>query len=173
MPLYTPSNTHVSIPLAEIDSHDERWMREAVELARTAGARGEVPVGAVIVKDGQVVGQGMNLRETDLCALRHAEILAIEAASKKLGAWRLSGCTLYVTLEPCLMCAGAIYQARFDRVVFGALDPKAGAMGSLYRVHEDGRLNHRVMVKEGVLAPASTELLQGFFRERRKKSDDS
>ena len=146
---------------------DEKWMLQALELAREAATRGEVPVGAVVVKDGEIVGAGANARETLKDAVRHAEIEAISAACREVGAWRLSGCTLYVTLEPCLMCAGAIYQARLDRGVFGAVDPKAGAMGSLYKVHEDARLNHRLPVVPGVLGEECSRVLKEFFRARR------
>ncbi|MCX6108658.1 MAG: tRNA adenosine(34) deaminase TadA [Proteobacteria bacterium] len=145
-------------------------MAMALDLARQAALRGEVPVGAVIVKDGQLIASGANAREEFQDALRHAEIDAIGAACKQLGAWRLSGCTLYVTLEPCLMCAGAVHQARIDRVVFGAFDPKAGAMGSLYQVHADVRLNHRLPVTAGVLATECGEVLKAFFRARRQDS---
>ncbi len=133
-------------------------------------ALGEVPVGAVVVKDGQIVGEGANARETANNALRHAEMDAIAAACVKLGTWRLTGCTLYVTLEPCLMCAGAIYQARLDHVVYGATDPKAGAMGSLYRIHEDERLNHRFPVTTGILAEDCGQVLKDFFKSRRGKA---
>jgi len=146
---------------------DARFMRAALELAKEAASRGEVPVGAVLVRDGQIIGQGHNLRETNQDPVSHAEIEAIRAASKALNSWRLSDCTLYVTLEPCVMCAGAIHQARLARVVFGALDAKAGAMGSLYNVHEDARLNHRVPVTPGVLADESVGLLRDFFKQRR------
>jgi len=143
-------------------------MRAALAEADKARALGEVPIGAVVVKDGAIIGTGHNLRETRRSALRHAEIDAIEMACANVGAWRLLGCELYVTLEPCLMCAGAIYQARLDRVVFGALDPKAGAMGSLYRVHEDARLNHRLPVVKGVLAEECGQILRDFFKAKRK-----
>lgn len=142
-------------------------MTEALALARDAATRGEVPVGAVIVRDGIVVGRGANLRETRQDATEHAEMAAIREACTTLKSWRLTGCELYVTLEPCLMCAGAIYQARLDRVVFGALDPKAGAMGSLYKVHEDARLNHRLPVEAGVLGDECGLVLKEFFRARR------
>ena len=145
----------------------EMWMRLALDLAREAQLVGEVPIGALIVKDGQLVASGYNLRERARDAVRHAEIDAISGACRALGAWRLSGCELYVTLEPCLMCAGAIYQARIDRVYFGATDPKAGAMGSLYKVHEDTRLNHRLPVQGGVLGDECGELLKAFVRKRR------
>lgn len=149
------------------NEQDLKWMREALAAARAAGAMGEVPIGAVVVCGGAIVGVGGNRRETDQCVTQHAEIIAIEAACEKLGAWRLSECDLYVTLEPCLMCAGAIYQARIRRVVFGAPDPKAGATGSLYNVHEDARLNHRFTVEGGVLGEESAAMLKEFFRARR------
>lgn len=153
---------------------EEAWMQEALALAAQAAQLGEVPVGAVIVKDDRIIGRGYNRRETDRSALSHAEIAAIGEACKTLGAWRLAGCTLYVTLEPCLMCAGAIYQARIDRVVFGAFDAKAGALGSLYKVHEDSRLNHRFVVQGEFFGDASRALLQSFFKARRAdaKSDE-
>jgi tRNA(adenine34) deaminase len=148
----------------------ERFMRHAIDLAKKAASMGEVPVGAVIVHNGQVIGEGWNLRERHKSALEHAEMMAITAASKTLGAWRLSQTQLFVTLEPCLMCAGAIYQARIPEVIYGALDPKAGACGSLYKVHEDTRLNHRFLVKSGLLAEECGELLKTFFRQRRRSS---
>lgn len=142
-------------------------MRLALDLAREAATLGEVPIGAIIVRDGRLIARGYNLRETTKNALRHAEIEAIGAACTFVDAWRLTGCELYVTLEPCLMCAGAIYQARLERVTFGALDPKAGAMGSLYKVHEDTRLNHRLPVVGGVLAEQCGAVLKDFFRAKR------
>ncbi len=151
-------------------SHDQ-FMNEALRLAAFAATIGEVPVGAVVVKDGEIIGRGYNRREIEGQATRHAEIVAMEEASEQIGAWRLSGCTLYVTLEPCLMCAGAIYQARVDEVYFGAWDAKAGACGSLYKVHEDARLNHRFLVHPGVLESESREMLQQFFRRRRQRRD--
>ena len=147
------------------------YMTEALRLAEFAATIGEVPVGAVVVKNGEIIGRGYNRREIEGQATRHAEIVAMEEASDALGAWRLSGCTLYVTLEPCLMCAGAIYQSRVDEVIFGAMDTKAGACGSLYRIHEDARLNHRFLVSPGVLESESREMLQKFFRRRRQRRD--
>jgi tRNA(adenine34) deaminase len=147
---------------------DELHMRAALSLARAAAALGEVPVGAVVVHDGVIVGRGLNRREGTRDPLAHAELLAIGEAARTLGRWRLSGCTLYVTLEPCPMCAGAAVNARLDRVVFGAADPKAGAMGTLYDIARDGRLNHRAEVVGGLLAGDSAELLRGFFAARRK-----
>jgi tRNA(adenine34) deaminase len=125
-------------------------------------------VGAVVVKNGVVIGEGWNLRETNRDALHHAEIMAIQEAAKNSSAWRLSDTTLYVTLEPCLMCAGPIYQASIPRLVFGAVDPKAGACRSLYQVHEDTRLNHRYLVQLGALAEQCSEILKEFFRGRRQ-----
>ena len=146
---------------------DNGFMTRALELAREAAARGEVPVGAVVVFEGRIIAEGSNRREELHSALSHAEIHAIEAACQVRAAWRLSGCQLFVTLEPCIMCAGAIHQARLDRVVFGAYDPKAGALGSLYKIHEDARLNHRYVVEGGLLESASQALLKEFFRSRR------
>ncbi|MCX6126763.1 MAG: tRNA adenosine(34) deaminase TadA [Proteobacteria bacterium] len=146
---------------------DQVHMMHALNLAKKAADLGEVPVGAVIVKDGAMIGEGWNLRETSQNPLDHAEMVAIRNAAQSSGAWRLSGSVLYVTLEPCLMCAGAIYQARITRVVIGAMDPKAGACGSLYCVHEDTRLNHRYLVETGLLADESSQILKDFFRQRR------
>ena len=146
---------------------DESAMSEALQLARQAAAAGEVPVGAVVMRDGEILGRGFNRRESLHSPLAHAEILAIEQAAGRLGAWRLLDCTLYVTLEPCPMCAGAVVNARIPRVVFGARDPKAGAAESLFRLLDDERLNHRCEVLGGVLAEESSELLKSFFRQRR------
>ena len=155
-------------PLFNAD--DERFMRHALSLAKKAADMGEVPVGAVAVLNGQIIGEGWNLRETRRDALEHAEIMAIKEASVKTDAWRLSGVKLYVTLEPCLMCAGAIYQARIPEIVYGATDPKAGACGSLYKIHEDTRLNHRFLVQSGLLAGECGGILKAFFRGRRQTS---
>jgi tRNA(adenine34) deaminase len=145
----------------------EAFMREALRLAQHAGRRDEVPVGAVVVKDGKIIARGYNLREHRRSPLAHAEILAIAKAAKRLGGWRLSGCTLYVTLEPCPMCAGAIVNARVDEVVFGAYDPKAGAMGTLYNLAE-GRLNHTPRVTGGVLREECAAVLKEYFSSKRK-----
>lgn len=147
---------------------DHEFMARALLLAKKAADLGEVPVGALLVLGGQVIGEGWNLRETKRSPLEHAEMMAIREGSMKTDAWRLSGAKLYVTLEPCLMCAGAIYQARISEVIFGASDPKAGACGSLYSVHEDTRLNHRFLVKNGILAGECGEILKTFFRQRRQ-----
>ena len=150
-------------------SDDERFMREALEEARLAAEEGEVPIGAVVVCGGEVVARAHNRRETDLDPSAHAEFSAMVAASRALGRWRLSGCTVYVTLEPCLMCAGLMVNARIDRCVYGAADPKGGALGSLYAIHEDQRLNHRFEVTAGVLEEECSTMLSDFFRELREK----
>ena len=146
---------------------DERFMRDALGAARRALAHGDVPVGAAVVKDGSVIARGRNARERDGDPTAHAEILAIRRAAKRLGSWRLSGCTLYVTLEPCAMCAGAMVLARLPRLVYGASDPKAGFTGSLGDLVRHPRLNHRVDVTAGVLAAECGRILAEFFRERR------
>jgi tRNA(adenine34) deaminase len=150
-------------------SEDEAFMQQALALAREAAALGEVPVGAVAVHDGKVVGTGFNRREVDRNPLAHAELLALDAAAKALGAWRLTGVTLYVTLEPCAMCAGALVQGRVTRLVFGTMDPKAGAVGSLYNLAEEPRHNHRLQVTSGILADDSRLLLKSFFERLRDK----
>jgi tRNA(adenine34) deaminase len=143
-------------------------MRRALDLAATAPEAGDVPIGAVVVDaDGLVVGEGVNVRERDHDPTGHAEVIALRVAAERLGEWRLTGCTLVVTLEPCTMCAGAAVLARVDRLVFGAYDDKAGAVGSLWDVVRDRRLNHRPEVVAGVLADESTDLLDGFFRTHR------
>lgn len=147
---------------------DMKYMRRALELAKQAADLGEVPVGALIVKEDQVISEAYNLRETTHKSTAHAEVLAIEKACEKLGAWRLEGCTLYVTLEPCLMCAGALVQSRVKRVVFGAHDPKGGAVLSLYKCLSDSRLNHQVQVEAGILNQECGAILSEFFKARRK-----
>lgn len=146
---------------------DETFMREALALARRAEALGEVPVGAVLVHQGEIVGRGYNLREREQDPTAHAELIGLRAAAAHLGTWRLSGVTAYVTLEPCPMCAGALVNARVDRVVVGALDPKAGATESLYTIGSDARLNHRFETRSGVLADDCGALLSAFFRRVR------
>lgn len=143
-------------------------MREALSLAERAASEGEVPVGAVIVYNGDIIASGYNRRESDKNALAHAEIIAIDAACKARGGWRLSGCTLYVTLEPCLMCAGAIVNARIDRVVYALPDPKSGAFGSVTDVSEFP-VNHHPEVTNGVLAEPCKEVLQSFFKKLRQR----
>jgi tRNA(Arg) A34 adenosine deaminase TadA len=147
---------------------DVEAMQIALVEARRAESHGDVPVGAVVVRDGAVIASACNERELRHDPTAHAELLAMRAAAEKLGRWRLDDCTLYVTLEPCAMCAGAAVNARIGAVVFGAADLKAGAMGSLYNLSADPRLNHEPHVRYGVLAQESTELLQAFFARRRE-----
>jgi tRNA(adenine34) deaminase len=149
------------------DEHDLAAMRQALALAHEAMALGEVPVGAVVTRGGSVVSQAFNLRETLCDPTAHAERVALTLAGRALGTWRLDGCSLYVTLEPCPMCAGAVVQSRVARVVFGARDPKAGACVSLYRIVTDPRLNHRAEVRGGVLEGECRAILTEFFRRRR------
>lgn len=156
-----------------MDKQDTVYMKEALLEAKKAEALGEVPIGAVIVKDHKIIARGFNLRETWKDPTAHAEILAIQEASDVLGGWRLHGCTLYVTLEPCQMCAGAILQARLDRVVYGAMDPKAGCAGSLCNLLEDHRFNHQVEVISGELAEESAQLLKFFFKRLRIKKENT
>jgi tRNA(adenine34) deaminase len=146
---------------------DLEAMQEALALARSAAARGEVPVGAVAVHDGLVVGHGANAREGARDPTAHAELLALQRAARKLGRWRLTGVTLYATLEPCAMCAGAMVLARIDRLVYAASDPKAGAAGSLMDLTQDPRLNHRFPVERGLCAEEAGALLKAFFQARR------
>jgi tRNA(adenine34) deaminase len=155
------------IELTSEVSADVFWMSRALLQARAAGARAEVPVGAVIVRSGHVIGEAHNRTITDADPTAHAEVVAIRQAAAEVGDWRLLDCTLYVTLEPCAMCAGAIVLARIPRVVYGARDPKAGMVDSLGSLLTDTRLNHRCDVVAGVLAGESSALLKGFFRERR------
>lgn len=149
------------------NTQDEVYMRQALIQAGCAAVKGEVPVGAVIVYENRIIAEAYNERESLPSALAHAELTVIREACKELGRWRLTGCTLYVTLEPCVMCAGAIVNARVDRVVYGAPDPKAGAVKSLYEVLSDQRLNHRPEVQGGVLASECGEILSTFFKNRR------
>lgn len=148
-------------------SHDVKWMQKALSLARKAGQRDEVPVAAIVVGPEGMISYAINTRERQQSPLGHAELLALHKASQKRGSWRLSDCTLYVTLEPCVMCAGAIQQSRISRVVYGAKDAKAGAVESLYHVLNDDRLNHQVEVASGVLEAECSELLHDFFQGRR------
>ncbi|WP_408607830.1 tRNA adenosine(34) deaminase TadA [Bacillus xiapuensis] len=153
--------------------NDEFYMRLALAEARKAGELGEVPIGAVIVYEGEVISSAFNLRETTQKAAAHAEMLAIEQACEKLGTWRLEKAELYVTLEPCPMCSGAIILSRVARVVYGAKDPKAGCAGTLMNLLEDSRFNHQSQVVSGVLAQECGQILTDFFRElrRRKKAE--
>lgn len=148
---------------------DRYWMGKALELAQEAGRLGEVPIGAIIVRDGHILGQGYNLREVNQDATAHAEIQAIRQANQNLAAWRLEGATLYVTLEPCPMCAGAIINARIHRLVYGASDPKGGCAGTLMNLLEDSPFNHQVQVESGVMEEACSQILTDFFRQLRQK----
>ena len=142
-------------------------MQAALAEARTAASAGEVPIGAIVVREGMVIAGGQNRVMRDCDPTAHAEIVAMRAAAEALGNYRLNGCTLYVTLAPCAMCAGAMIHARLDRLVFAAADPKAGAAGSVISLINHPRLNHQMQVEQGILADESSELLKGFFRERR------
>lgn len=146
---------------------DLKFMAEALKQAEEAGKAGEVPIGAVMVKDGRILASDRNRREESNDATAHAEILLLRQAGALLGGWRLSGCTLYVTLEPCPMCAGAMVLARLDRLVFGAPDPKTGAVVSLYDIVRDERLNHSLKVSGGIMQEQCAALLKDFFRQRR------
>lgn len=148
---------------------DIRFMRLALEQAREAEALGEVPIGAVVTCEGELVAQAHNRREIDHDPAGHAEFLALKQAAYELGRWRLSGCTVYVTLEPCLMCGGLMQQSRIDRCVYGAHDSKGGALGTLYQIHDDTRLNHRFAVVSGVLENECAALLSDFFARLREK----
>jgi tRNA(adenine34) deaminase len=152
-----------------IPAEDEMFMRMALELARSAADAGEVPVGAVITVQGEVVGTGTNAREATGDPTAHAEIVALRQAAQALGTWRLSGATMYVTLEPCPMCAGGLVAARLGRLVFGAPDPKSGACGSLYNLCADPRLNHELPVERGVLADDARDLLVEWFSAKRSR----
>lgn len=148
---------------------DKDFMLKAIEQAKIAQSFDEVPIGAVIVKDGQIIACGHNYKERENCAVFHAEIMAIINACKKLNNWYLDGCTLYVTLEPCPMCSGAIINSRIDRVVYGAKDPKSGAVESLYNLLQDKRLNHQVQCLGGVLEEECASLLSNFFKRKREE----
>lgn len=150
-------------------STDETWMGEALRLAEAAAALGDVPVGALVVLDGRVIGSGGNRREIECDPSGHAEIVALRAACRAVGRWRVDGATLYVTLEPCPMCAGALVNARVARLVYGASDPKAGAVRSLYQICDDPRLNHRLEITAGVLEEPCATVLQSFFRQARAR----
>ena len=146
---------------------EEKFMKEAIRQVKKAYALREVPIGCVIVYEGKIIARGYNRRNTDKNTTSHAEINAIRKASKKLGDWRLEGCTLYVTLEPCQMCAGAIVQARIDKVVIGSMNPKAGCAGSVLNLLEMDGFNHKVEVERGVLEEECSTMLSGFFKELR------
>ncbi|MFF2094154.1 MULTISPECIES: tRNA adenosine(34) deaminase TadA [Paenibacillus] len=151
------------------EQEDQAWMQYAIEEARKAEQIGEVPIGAIVVKDGEIIGRGYNLRETKHDPTAHAEMVAIREACEKIGAWRLLDCTLYVTLEPCPMCAGAIVQSRIKRVVYGTDDPKAGCAGTLMNLLQEPRFNHETELTSGVLQMECATLLTQFFRNLRKQ----
>lgn len=150
-------------------TEEERFMKEAIRQARKARALEEVPIGCVIVLDGKIIARGYNRRNTDKNTLSHAELNAIRKASRKLGDWRLEGCTMYVTLEPCQMCAGALVQSRIDAVVIGSMNPKAGCAGSVLNLLEMEGFNHKVQVIRGVLEEECSQMLSDFFKELRAK----
>ncbi|HJB18710.1 MAG TPA: tRNA adenosine(34) deaminase TadA [Candidatus Bariatricus faecipullorum] len=150
-------------------TEDEKYMKEAIRQAKKAWKLEEVPIGCVIVHEGKIIGRGYNRRTTDKNVLAHAEIQAIRKACRKMGDWRLEDCTLYVTLEPCQMCAGAIVQARIPRVVAGCMNPKAGCAGSILNLLQMPEFNHQAELKTGVLEAECAELMKGFFRELREK----
>ncbi|HHY82250.1 MAG TPA: nucleoside deaminase [Clostridiales bacterium] len=145
-------------------------MKEALIEAKKAFELDEVPIGAVVVKNGTIIGRGFNLREREKDPTLHAEIIAIRQAASVLGGWRLMDCDIYVTIEPCPMCAGAILQARIRRVIFGARDPKAGCAGSLYNLLEDSRFNHRTEVTEGILKEQCSQIMKDYFSQKRNKA---
>lgn len=151
-------------------TEEERYMREAVKQAKKAYALGEVPIGCVIVYEGKIIGRGYNRRNTDKNTLAHAEITAIRKASKVIGDWRLEGCTMYVTLEPCQMCAGAIVQARISKVVMACMNPKAGCAGSVLNILDMPAFNHQVEIVRGILEEECSQMLKIFFKELRVRN---
>lgn len=156
--------------MAVFTNIQEKYMKEALKQAKKAYALGEVPIGCVIVHEGKIIGRGYNRRNTDKNTLSHAEITAIRKASKIIGDWRLEECTLYVTLEPCQMCAGAIVQARIPEVVMGCMNPKAGCAGSILNILEMPQFNHQVTVSRGILEEECSEMLKTFFTELRERN---
>ena len=155
------------------NKEDERFMRTAIEAAKIAEDNGDVPIGAVIVFEGRIIGKAYNQREQLQDPTAHAEIIALTQAAAALENWHLNGCTMYVTLEPCPMCAGALVLSRMDRLVYGCDDPKSGACGSLYNIVGDERLNHKLEVTSGVLAEECSEQLQNFFSQRRDEATEA
>ena len=152
---------------------DQKYMRAAIAQARKAEKLDEVPIGCVIVKDGEIISRGYNRRNTDRNTISHAEMNAIRKASRKLGDWRLEGCTIYITLEPCQMCSGAIVQSRIDRCVIGAMNPKAGCAGSVMNLLQVAQFNHQVEVTKGILEEECSSMLSTFFRNLRARKDTS
>ena len=157
---------------ASVLTEDEKYMKEAIRQARKAEALGEVPIGCVIVYEEKIIGRGYNRRMTDHSALAHGEILAIKKACRKMGDWRLEGCRIYVTLEPCPMCAGAIVQARIPQVIIGCMNPKAGCAGSVLDLFHQEGLNHRCQVETGILQEECSEMMKSFFRRLREKGKE-
>lgn len=156
-----------------LTAEDNKFMLEALKEAELAKAKGEVPVGAIIVRNGQIIGRGHNLREKMRSPLAHAELLAIDEASLTLNSWRLEDCTIYVTLEPCPMCAGAIIQSRIERLVYGASDPKGGCAGTIINLVEDERFNHQVSENiSGIMGKEAAEQLSSFFQELRERNSE-
>ena len=153
-------------------TEDEKFMKDAIRQAKKAGAIGDVPIGCVIVHEGKIIARGYNKRNKNKTVLAHAELLAMSKACKKIGDWRLEECTMYITLEPCQMCAGAIVQARIPRVVIGSMNPKAGCGGSILNLLEMQEFNHQVNVPRGVLNQECSEMLSDFFRELRRKQKE-
>jgi tRNA(adenine34) deaminase len=153
----------------QVSQSHQQFMQEAIALARQAERLDEVPIGAVIVKEGKIIGRGYNRREQDKNPLGHAEIMAITEASKRVKGWRLEGCQLYVTLEPCPMCAGAIVQSRIEQLIYGTEDPKSGYAGSLYNTLQDKRLNHQTNIIAGICKEECKALLKDFFRKLRER----
>ena len=156
--------------MKKVLTEDEKYMKEALKEAKKAYRLGEVPIGCVIVYEGKIIGRGYNRLNTDKTTLAHAEISAIKKASKIIKDWRLEGCTLYVTLEPCQMCSGALIQARIDRVVMGSMNPKAGCGGSLLNILENESFNHQALVTRGILEDECSEILTKFFKELRVRN---
>ena len=156
--------------MKKVLTEDEKYMKEALKEAKKAYRLGEVPIGCVIVYEGKIIGRGYNRRNTDKTTLAHAEISAIKKASKIIKDWRLEGCTLYVTLEPCQMCSGAVIQARIDRVVMGSMNPKAACGGSLLNILENESFNHQALVTRGILEDECSEILTQFFKELRVRN---
>lgn len=154
-------------------TQDEKYMKAAIREAKKAYSLGEVPIGCVIVYDGKIIGRGYNRRKTDKNTLSHAELTAIKKASKVIGDWRLEGCTMYVTLEPCQMCAGAIVQGRVDKVVIGCMSPKSGCAGSIINILQMSEFNHQVEIEKGVLEEECSRMVSEFFIELRDKQKNS
>ena len=153
--------------------NDEKYMKKAIKLAKKAAKNGEVPIGCIIVYEDKIIGKGYNRRKEKSSTLAHAEISAIKQACKYIGDWRLEGCTMYVTLEPCMMCAGACVQARIDKVIIGADNPKAGCAGSIINILQMREFNHQVEIERGILLEECANLLTDFFKQMRKKNKKS